>query len=92
MQKQASIKITGLVQGVFFRSHARQKAQELSVKGWIRNEKDGSVLILAQGSKAGLDEFIEWCKKGPDSAKVENVDVVWGETAEVMAGFKITHY
>ena len=92
MGKRASIKITGLVQGVFFRDHTRQKAQELGIKGWVRNEKDGSVSILAQGSKAGLDEFIEWCKKGPDSAKVENVEVVWREPADVMAGFEISHY
>lgn len=92
MQRQASLKITGLVQGVFFRDHARQKARELEIKGWVRNEKDGSVSVLAQGRQAGLDEFIEWCKKGPDSAKVENVEVVWEKPADALTGFEIAHY
>lgn len=92
MEKQAVLKITGLVQGVFFRDHARRKALELGIKGWVRNEKDGTVSVLAQGNAAGLDEFIEWCKKGPDSAKVENVEIVWESPTGIPPGFNIAHY
>ncbi len=66
-------RVTGVVQGVAFRYYAQKTAYSLGVSGWIRNLRDGSVEGLAEGSKSGVNAFIEWCKKGPPSAKVEQV-------------------
>ena len=69
------IEVKGKVQGVWFRDSTLKKATELGVKGFIKNQADGSVYIEAEGSKNALDKFIEWCQEGPPFAKVESVDV-----------------
>lgn len=83
------IKVFGLVQGVSFRFYAKDKAQELKIKGWVRNEPDGSVLILAQGEKENLREFINWCHQGSPLAQVEKVEVEKLETKEIFKDFSI---
>lgn len=75
MKKHLNIKIYGQVQGVFFRISAKQEADKLGIKGFARNEKDGTVYIEAEGEKNNLDKFLEWCKNGPDAAKVEKIEV-----------------
>ena len=74
-QLRVHIRITGQVQGVFFRRSAKIEADRLGVVGWIRNDNDGSVEVMAQGKKENIDKFIAWCKKGPPFAKVEKVEV-----------------
>lgn len=69
------IKVEGRVQGVFFRASTRDKAIELDLKGWVRNEDDGSVLIQAQGAPEAMEAFVTWCHKGPMMAKVTEVTV-----------------
>ena len=69
------IKISGKVQGVWFRDSTVKKAQELGVKGFINNEPDGSVYIEAEGSKEALKKFLNWCHEGPPFAKVESVAI-----------------
>lgn len=65
--------ISGKVQGVFYRNSAREIANELDVKGWIRNTKDDRVEALVSGSAKNVEKFIEWCKKGPSQATVSDV-------------------
>ena len=79
MIKHLNIKVYGLVQGVFFRTIAREQANKLGITGFARNESDGSVYIEAEGEKEKLDEFVKWCKVGPTSAKVDKVEVTEGE-------------
>ena len=67
------ITIRGKVQGVFYRSNAKSKALDLGVKGWVKNETDGSVVIEAEGSKDKLIDLMDWCKKGPVHARVDEV-------------------
>ncbi|MBA3673484.1 MAG: acylphosphatase [Chitinophagaceae bacterium] len=67
--------IKGKVQGVFYRATAKKIAQKLEVTGWIKNTKDGNVEAAATGNEEHLKEFINWCKQGPDNAKVEEVIV-----------------
>ncbi len=75
MFKEVHLNIFGRVQGVFYRAEAQEKAQELGLKGWVKNLPDGSVEALAQGPEDSLREFIEWCKKGPAQANVTNIEV-----------------
>jgi acylphosphatase len=71
MVKHIIIVVTGKVQGVYYRASAATKAKELGVKGFVRNEPDGSVCLEAEALSQVLDEFVNWCRKGPPSAKVE---------------------
>lgn len=67
--------VSGKVQGVFYRASARDKARELGIKGFARNEPDGTVYIEAEGEKSVLDQFVDWCKKGPKNALVTRITV-----------------
>ena len=82
--KRISIQITGKVQGVFYRASTVTKAQQLGVKGFVRNEPDGSVYIEAVGDENKLNELIAWCRVGPPRARVHDVLV---ETHATIAGF-----
>lgn len=65
--------IQGIVQGVFYRANTQKQAQQLGLKGWVRNEPDGSVSAVACGEEAILTEFERWLWQGPPSAKVNLV-------------------
>ena len=67
--------ISGKVQGVFFRESARKLAEKLKVKGWIKNRHDKKVEALVSGDENDVNDFIEWCKKGPERAIVKEVIV-----------------
>lgn len=77
--KHINIKVTGKVQGVFFRASTKAVADQMGVRGFVKNEKDGSVYIEAEAVEMILDMFMDWCKEGPEKAKVENVEVSEGE-------------
>ncbi len=82
------LKISGIVQGVFFRTSTRNHASMLGLSGWVRNNPDGSVEVWAQGDREGLMELISWCRHGPPGASVEEVTVDW-VTPGNMRGFSI---
>jgi acylphosphatase len=67
--------ITGKVQGVFFRETARKVAEKLNIKGWIKNTPDEKVEAMITGDEQQVNDFIKWCKTGPDRAEVEEVIV-----------------
>tara|TARA_A100000171_G_scaffold45878_1_gene50108 strand:- start:4549 stop:4818 length:270 start_codon:yes stop_codon:yes gene_type:complete len=69
------IKVTGKVQGVYFRASTQEQAKQLGIKGWCKNESDGSVLIIAEGSEESLNTLVNWCHHGPSNASVEKVFV-----------------
>ncbi|HAF28739.1 MAG TPA: acylphosphatase [Bacteroidales bacterium] len=75
MLKSIKINIYGKVQGVGFRYCALQKANELGLKGFVKNRTDGSVYIEADGEPEVLDKFILWCKIGPSRSQVDDVKV-----------------
>jgi acylphosphatase len=67
------IRVTGKVQGVYFRDTARTQATNLDIHGFVRNEPDGSVYIEAEGSDSAIRKFLIWCHQGTREAVVENV-------------------
>jgi acylphosphatase len=69
------LRITGHVQGVFYRGWAVEQARALGLRGWIRNRGDGSVEAVAFGLPEAVDQFIALCRQGSPSAQVEQVDV-----------------
>jgi acylphosphatase len=79
MNKRVSIKIHGQVQGVFFRASVFAKARELLLAGWVRNESDGSVRVVAEGDEEKLKQLVAHCQSGPEFANVQKLDVEWEE-------------
>jgi acylphosphatase len=67
--------ISGKVQGVFFRETSRRFAEKLNVKGWIKNTSDGNVEALVTGDEKALNDFVNFCKEGPERAAVDEVKV-----------------
>jgi acylphosphatase len=70
--------VSGLVQGVAFRAYTAEEARRLRVAGWVRNLPDGRVEIEAEGERAALEALVGWCRSGPPSARVEDVEASWG--------------
>lgn len=83
--------VEGRVQGVFFRKHTKQKANELNIYGWVRNTNDNKVEILAHGDENDLKEFISWCKQGPPKAIVKNLLVKEIRIEQVLKEFSIVY-
>jgi len=69
------VRISGRVQGVWFRASAEREAGRLGVVGFARNERDGSVTVEAEGSPAAVAAMEAWCRIGPPRAEVTAVDV-----------------
>jgi acylphosphatase len=88
---KARIRIGGVVQGVFYRYSTQQKAQELGVKGWVRNCGDGSVECLVEGERDKVEALIQWCHLGPPGARVEKVTAHWEEYTGDLKGFSIKY-
>ncbi|HEX8480752.1 MAG TPA: acylphosphatase [Allosphingosinicella sp.] len=86
------VRISGRVQGVFFRKWTVQKAQALGVRGWVRNRSDGSVELEAFGDDEAVEALIAACRTGPAAARVEKVDVQPAESEgqDLFGGFRVT--
>lgn len=81
--------IKGRVQGVSFRYNTLKKANQLGLRGWVRNVIDGSVEVLAVGSEDKMDEFHKWLHKGPMLSRVISVDAKLWDTQEDLQNFII---
>ena len=79
MTKHLDITVSGHVQGVFYRASTKAVADQLGVKGIVKNETDGSVFIEAEADEVSLDMFLDWCKEGPEHADVISVQTHEGE-------------
>ena len=76
---RARVRISGRVQGVFFRAEARDRARSLGLSGWVRNAHDGSVEAEFEGPADRVGSMVDWCSRGPALAAVEDVAVEWEE-------------
>jgi len=83
--------IRGRVQGVFFRYETQMVARRLGITGWVRNNYDGSVETVAEGAKEKLEEFVQWCHQGPSRARVDAVQVEWGNPTGEFKAFSIEY-
>jgi acylphosphatase len=83
------LKISGRVQGVYYRASALQEAQKLGLVGWVMNCADGSVEALAEGEKSKLEQFIAWCQQGPQGARITEIDSRWAAAEHNFHGFII---
>ena len=86
--KRAEVTVRGMVQGVFFRVETRDRARSLGLSGWVTNAPDGTVRAAFEGDDERVESMIDWCRRGPSGASVDEVDVTWGEPAGEL-GFSI---
>jgi acylphosphatase len=84
------LSITGRVQGVFFRAWSREQADELGVRGWIRNRPDGHVEAHVEGAEAAVEAMIERLRNGPPAAKVDGLRT-WDADLFDFEGFEVRH-
>src|SRR4051812_42397195 len=82
------IRVSGKVQGVFFRASARAEADRLGLQGFVRNDGDGSVYGEAEGERERLDGFLQGCRQGPPHAHVDPVKAAIGD-AKGYRGFHV---
>jgi acylphosphatase len=82
-KRHFKITVSGRVQGVFYRASAKEMADELQVKGFVRNEPNGDVYIEAEAAEEIVYKFIKWCNTGPSRARIDHIEVITGE----MIGF-----
>jgi acylphosphatase len=79
MKRHYNLVITGKVQGVGYRFSCVEAARKCGVKGFVRNNSNGSVYAEAEGAEEELAAFISWCRRGPAWARVTDVQIIEGE-------------
>lgn len=88
---RARVRISGRVQGVYFRQTTAQEANRLGVFGWVRNLPDGDVEAVIEGRDEDVDRLIAWCHHGPPAARVDDVSVSWETVTGQFRGFSVTY-
>ncbi|QPC81311.1 acylphosphatase [Phototrophicus methaneseepsis] len=81
--------VHGHVQGVYFRATTQDRAVQLSITGWVRNNADGTVEVIAEGSKDKLEVLHNFLLQGPPSARDSSVDVNWSDAAGTFYEFTV---
>jgi len=89
---RAIVSVSGSVQGVFYRASTQREAIRLGVTGWVRNCRDGTVEVLAEGDASAVNDLIEWCRKGPAHSNVQRVCVAWETYAAAFERFEIRYH
>jgi acylphosphatase len=81
--------VYGRVQGVSFRYYTTLTAEQLDVTGWVRNRPDGSVEVVAEGTRAQLDRLMTFLNTGPSGARVSEVQAEWLEASGEFSRFEV---
>ena len=85
------IKVTGRVQRVGYRYFVQHWAEDFGIGGWVRNQRDGSVFLEAEGRKERIEKLIKELKEGPSMAQVEDVIVKWAGFENKYRNFKVQY-
>ncbi|MGI8773861.1 MAG: acylphosphatase [Actinomycetota bacterium] len=80
------VKVSGRVQGVFFRESCRRKAEQLGISGTAANLYDGTVEVVVEGESEAVEKMVAWCREGPPDARVTGIDIR-NESPEGLSGF-----
>lgn len=88
--KRLTLKIHGKVHGVYFRSSSKEKADQLGLKGWVKNIIDGTVGLVAEGEESSLEELRQFCEQGTEYGSVGHMQERWEEIDKIsFEGFEI---
>jgi acylphosphatase len=88
-EKRVHILVTGIVQGVSFRYYTLQEAMRCGVVGWVRNLPDGRVEAVIEGDEPAVDRMLAWCRDGPRSARVDQLEILPETPTGEFQGFRI---
>jgi acylphosphatase len=91
MKARAHVTVSGMVQGVFFRARAVDRANQLGVTGWVRNTPDGKVEAVIEGEKGRVEAMVEFCRNGPEGAEVKGIEIDWEDYRGEFRGFQIAY-
>ncbi|WP_026842679.1 acylphosphatase [Citrifermentans bremense] len=89
MRTRSTVTVRGRVQGVSFRYHTTRAAARNQVSGWVANLSDGSVKACFEGEADDVEAMVEWCRRGPELARVDELSEQKGEYAGEFTGFEI---
>ena len=89
MKERYRVIITGRVQGVCFRSYTQEKAMNLNITGWVKNNSDRSVEAIFEGEKEQVEKIINWCYSGSPYAQVDDVQIKREKIDALLDTFKI---
>ena len=87
--RRIEVIVSGQVQGVWFRRYSQEKAKELGITGWVRNESDGTVTLVAEGNDKLLIKLTKWLEIGSPDANVDTLKVNWGDSKEKLNSFEV---
>lgn len=76
---------------VMYRDFVRRSASSMDLVGFVKNENDGSVVVVAEGEAERLHNLLDLLHKGPVLAKVKSVDFKWAEPSNVFKSFNIIY-
>lgn len=82
--------VRGNVQGVGFRYFIQRKARQLGLHGWVRNNDDGTVELVAEGPRPDLEQLMMAAEEGPRTARVQRVEVQWSSATGGLDAFGLT--
>ena len=85
------IRVTGRVHGIFYRASTPREAATLGLVGWVRNCRDGSVEITAEGPQDVCGTLLEYCRTGPPAARVDAIETEWLEATGQFDGFEVRY-
>ena len=88
-QARVHCTVYGQVQGVYFRAATQEQARFLGVAGWVRNRRDGTVELVAEGERVVLQQLVDWCHQGPPTAQVTWVETYWEAHEGDLEGFAV---
>ena len=80
-----------MVQGVAFRYYTREKARSLDLTGFVRNQPDGTVELVAEGDEDAIEMLRVWLDHGPATARVDRVDLTWQNPTGSASSFEIAY-
>jgi acylphosphatase len=89
MKKRAHVIIHGQVQGVFFRSETKQRADQANVYGWVKNLRDETVEAVFEGEEEAVEKLIDFCRRGPKNASVNHIDLSYEKFTGEFKGFRV---
>jgi acylphosphatase len=91
MKARVHVFVRGRVQGVFFRAETADMAGRLGLDGWVRNLPDGRVEALFEGEKEDVEKALDFCRRGPPHADVQNLDFRWEEWKGEFHDFRVVY-
>lgn len=88
---RAHVFVRGKVQGVYFRQNTKETASKHGLTGWVCNLPDGRVEAVFEGDATSVDKVLDWCRKGPPRAEVQDVSVKFEKYSGEFSDFTISY-